>query len=258
MVAMIRYPKPFTHVLNAAITAAEQCLENNNFEYTFNATTQDTLKYTWLVDNQQYNTQQIAHQFANVGNKAIALTILANEACEFKFNTTALVKPNATPHPITGDSVVREGALSIYTVDSTAGYMYKWIVSNGVLQSNDTLTAAEVLWSTHGVSKVAVASTLNGCSVVDSLLVRVEPNVGLTTYDELKGVSIYPNPNDGNFTVSLTASKAQNISVKLYNVLGALVYEKDVNAHAGANIITLNNELPSGVYFVQLNAEGGT
>ncbi len=58
--------------------------------------------------------------------------------------------------------------------------------------------------------------------------------------------SVYPNPSSSNWTIS---ASVEMTSVKVYNTLGKLVLEQEINAdHA-----TISSEaLPTGVYFAQL------
>lgn len=63
-------------------------------------------------------------------------------------------------------------------------------------------------------------------------------------------VSIYPNPNAGEFTVELS----QETSVNIVNGIGQVVYSKMLN---GDNKINLSNQ-PAGIYFVQLKQGNAT
>lgn len=68
-------------------------------------------------------------------------------------------------------------------------------------------------------------------------------------------LSLYPNPNDGIFTVSGTAASA-NVRVQVYNAVGVLVYNTSVytdNKHINTNIDIKN--IPAGVYTLKLSDE---
>lgn len=60
---------------------------------------------------------------------------------------------------------------------------------------------------------------------------------------------IYPNPNNGNFTLSLSNENKQSISIDVFDVFGKSIYQSKTNEE------TVNLNLPnlnSGVYFVKL------
>jgi hypothetical protein len=67
-------------------------------------------------------------------------------------------------------------------------------------------------------------------------------------------LSVYPNPNNGKFTMQLLIVSSQ-WSVEVYNVLGENVYSQ-FNIKNPKFSIDLSS-LPNGVYFLQLKSEQG-
>jgi hypothetical protein len=61
-------------------------------------------------------------------------------------------------------------------------------------------------------------------------------------------ISIYPNPNDGNFTVNIGREHA---TISVYNTIGSLVYKKEDAASVEHLSLTDN-----GVYFVKIEHNG--
>jgi Secretion system C-terminal sorting domain/Beta-propeller repeat len=59
--------------------------------------------------------------------------------------------------------------------------------------------------------------------------------------------SIFPNPNNGNFTIRIS-DNLQNANVKVYSILGELVY----NAKVVGELTTLNANLKAGLYFLSV------
>ena len=64
---------------------------------------------------------------------------------------------------------------------------------------------------------------------------------------------IYPNPNDGIFTLSYNSSIKGNVNIRIYDVTGSLVYLKKLNKELGKfeRIIDLNH-LNHGVYLLNV------
>lgn len=95
-----------------------------------------------------------------------------------------------------------------------------------------------------------------------NILGYVLENDNASTLDQLTSVAdielfnfnIYPNPNQGVFTIDLNANNNDNTaSVKMYNTLGELVLQKNVALENGLNTITVELiDLPTGPYWVQL------
>ena len=99
----------------------------------------------------------------------------------------------------------------------------------------------------HIVEVVAVYE--NGTSVGSAVLVTKGTNVSEITENN---ISIYPNP--ANDFVKLSAVSGQLSVVKIYNCLGMLVEEMEVNA----NEVEINtSEYNTGIYFVNVQTENG-
>lgn len=71
---------------------------------------------------------------------------------------------------------------------------------------------------------------------------KITNNLSVENFD-LRGVIIYPNPSDGNF--SITTEK--RCLIKIYDVLGKLKFEKDNYPNA-----VINSNLDKGVYYVRV------
>ena len=68
-------------------------------------------------------------------------------------------------------------------------------------------------------------------------------------------ITIYPNPNNGVFTVSLnTASNENNTDVILTDVTGRVVYKEQLDTHSGKTSSQINtSNLEKGTYFMQIS-----
>ncbi len=67
----------------------------------------------------------------------------------------------------------------------------------------------------------------------------------------------YPNPFNPSTTINFTMKKAGFATLKVFDILGRVVYNEAINATKGNNTVKFNaKNLTSGVYFYQLNTEG--
>lgn len=94
---------------------------------------------------------------------------------------------------------------------------------------------------------------IDGCGGRTSKI--VDPNVEDDLSDELKSidnlsVNVYPNPNNGQFTVDFSDEEIkQHTSINILNLMGEIVYTKTVNS----SIIQIDiNDQPKGIYLVQI------
>lgn len=194
--------------------------------------------------------------------------LTASGATTYSWNATTLtstiaVNPTAnTSYTVTGITgacsktaaiSVSVNPLPVVTVSSS------WSVS--CKGENVTLTPAGALnysWNTGAItSTVVVAPTVNttytvtgtdanSCSNKTTITQNVTDCTGLAKFENTAvSVGVYPNPTNGEFTLSLT----QETSVNILNGIGQVVYTNKLTN--GETVITLNNQ-PNGIYFVQL------
>ena len=67
-------------------------------------------------------------------------------------------------------------------------------------------------------------------------------------------VSIYPNPNTGNFTLDFKNINSKPVTVKMYDVFGRLVYEKSFTEKK----TEINVNLAKGIYQLSIETNSGT
>ncbi len=92
----------------------------------------------------------------------------------------------------------------------------------------------------------------NGCTETSSQSVRVDICAGVTDHS-LVNVSLFPNPNTGNFILRFYAQKDEVMSMEVTDVLGQPVYKEDVHISEGAH--QLNFSVPgisNGIYSLNI------
>jgi PKD repeat protein len=82
--------------------------------------------------------------------------------------------------------------------------------------------------------------------------IEVLPN-GLVEVGVEMSTKLYPNPNDGNFTLEINDKGSHELEVHVYNALGSEVYSEKFNSNGNTHKNLKLGQLPTGVYFVHLN-----
>ncbi|MDE3249786.1 MAG: T9SS type A sorting domain-containing protein, partial [Bacteroidota bacterium] len=87
-------------------------------------------------------------------------------------------------------------------------------------------------------------------------------NASARTMDEsiminAPGISVYPNPSNGNFVLRL--NKLTNAVIKTYDQNGRLIATQSVNSGGDVRQLVINlGRIPTGLYLVQVIASEGT
>lgn len=92
---------------------------------------------------------------------------------------------------------------------------------------------------------------LNGCSNSAVITINVNACVGVVEPTFSNGISIFPNPNSGTFTLQLNTT--QIADVMIYDALGQLVSAQKVQGHVPSEI-TIEKD---GVYFITVVTADG-
>ena len=99
--------------------------------------------------------------------------------------------------------------------------------------SNNTFTLPETKW--QGTSTKTSSSVNNNNSFTDNIS---------------KELNLYPNPNNGEFTIDIPQSDNSVVDITIYNVLGCEIMK--FNAQAGTTMPVLMSDMEKGSYFIQI------
>lgn len=102
-----------------------------------------------------------------------------------------------------------------------------------------------------------VAFTNNGCTDT------VSGNIWKTgLYEETVntiGLNVYPNPFSESTVISYTTQKQQDVTIEVYNLLGELVFSKELTKQtSGSHEFSLNALKANGLYLVKVKTENLT
>lgn len=156
---------------------------------------------------------------------------------------------------------------SVYsTTGATYAESYSWTLnpSNaGTIPAGTHGTSCQVDWNTAftGQATVQVAG-INDCGESETLAektVNVYNSTAVAENEAGVALSVFPNPNEGNFVVNLSSTSQRSASLWICNAQGARVWEKD-NVHLlkPASLSVGLGDIPDGVYFLHVKTSQGT
>ncbi len=97
----------------------------------------------------------------------------------------------------------------------------------------------------------------NSSSETTRLVVISEDKLSVNSADLVNAMNVYPNPNNGQFTLEVSATLGANTTVNVVNAVGTVVKTIDASEliDNGQVSIDMNNATP-GVYFIQIVDNG--
>jgi hypothetical protein len=199
--------------------------------------------YTWTLPNgativSGAGTTSIT---VNFGANAVSGTVTVSGTNQCGNGPSSSLAVTVNPIPATPVITVSGSVLTSSAPSGNQWYRLGiGIIPNAVNQTY-TATVPDFYWC---------AVTLSGCASDTSHHVQW-PSVG---QQELTGASfnVYPVPNNGNFKVSINTNVEETFTIRVYNQLGAMIYEMNDARTLGGKFSTqirLDN-VADGVYSV--------
>jgi thiol-disulfide isomerase/thioredoxin len=140
------------------------------------------------------------------------------------------------------------GGQAVHTTYGPAAYPTIILIGpDGKIKNED-------IWPVSGVSTFenAVTSAGGGSALVVN-------NCEALSLDEiaLTELTVYPNPSNGNFTLEMELAAAGSVSVELFNLIGAKVWESTKEGNTGNNSFSISaTELQSGTFLLKASVNG--
>ncbi len=141
------------------------------------------------------------------------------------------------------------GATGIFTNQSTNAVTYSWNFGDSSPLDNTANPTHD--YTSNGTYTVTLTVT-GPCGTDTYTQVITITQVGMQDTDLANTLSLFPNPNDGMFTLSFSFEKAKDVTVEVLDVTGRLVYSDRQNG------ITLYNKqigienADQGMYMVRI------
>lgn len=140
-----------------------------------------------------------------------------------------------------------------FVVSASGALTYSW--NFGPAAIPDTASGPgphTVIYTVPGFQFITLYYTVECGTGTDSILIPVfvDPNVSRSLQQNFQ-VSVYPNPNAGQFAITATLPTVQPMTFALYNALGQLVFTKSYTTDRLNDVLQL--DLPAGVYSFKLS-----
>lgn len=120
---------------------------------------------------------------------------------------------------------------------------------NYLWQDSSSLTSFLISYSMNNTvyCSVRVADSV-GCIASDSIIITYDICNGISKPDD-PYFSMFPNPNSGQFEISLENFSGESKQMEIFNVTGEIIFDLPITQ----NIQTINQTFHPGIYFVRLS-----
>ena len=186
--------------------------------------------------------------------KYIAIMCVSNDVFAFFIDdivvsapaSSLTVSPSSLSYVAAGESkTVTVTSNTSWTATSSASWL---TVSPASGSNNGTITA--VAAANTSTQQRTATITVSGSGI--TCTVNVTQAGAPTAIDEevAEGISIYPNPTNGMFTVGFGSIEGK-VTCQIVNARGSVIETREVNASDNSEVI-FNTNVAAGVYFVRI------
>ena len=165
--------------------------------------------------------------------------------------TPATVNINRTVYPGTNYFMKFRGTVDCFRNNSGAAYPYTDGGSNAVTITNSNAGSPGYYYFFYDWQFTNIVCNTGRTPI---LITDTCSLTGVNDVFENNHLDIFPNPNNGEFTVSFHASNADNYTVKVTNTIGQIVYEEKLDNFKGDYSGKINvASFRKGVYMLSVS-----
>jgi hypothetical protein len=132
----------------------------------------------------------------------------------------------------------------------------------GPKQINDVITQTAITDVYTGILPVAGNNNwghgkINAYAAMKAVLDL--PNTAIYSYTgEKLDCELFPNPNDGLFTLRYDSNKNHDLNFEIYNMTGDLIQSESWKTNSGSNLFPVDlARMPGGVYLLKVSSPDG-
>ena len=213
--------------------------------------TAGNLNYNWKFgDGNNSSAQSPRHRY-NIGgtSQTFNVTLVAVVPGGCSDSITKAVTVNASPDA--SFTFTKSGRQVYFKANQAGATLYNWRFGDG-----GSATTASPAWHYTNFPSgnyVACLALVNAAGCFNETCQTIAITGGVDKLNKLTGVKLYPNPNKGNFEVTVEDPKS-DISIVIYNLLGDVV--KTVEANPLKSVYAIDLNVANGVYLVKVTNGG--
>ncbi|MBS1538494.1 MAG: PKD domain-containing protein [Bacteroidetes bacterium] len=232
------------------------------------ASTGKPKSWNWdFGDTQTSFEQNPTHTYSKSGSYSVTLKISDGTATDTKTFPAYIVVTDSSSVVVdfTVASASGKAPLTVQFTDMSVGSPTAWEWNFGDGSNFATVNSPEHTYMNAGKYSVTLTVTKDGkqFSATKKDFITVDSasiGVGTTEYFDNK-ISLIPNPSNGSGVLSYTSGSSQKIILKIYSVLGELMYRNELAVVTGQYSFPLDKICPNfatGIYYITIQYSNGT
>ena len=227
-----------------------------------------TPTYVWKVNGTVVGSM-VNYTYTPASGDLVSQDLTSSALCATPVTVSDAVTMTVVPPSIPMVSVTASPGTTISigeTVTLTAGVTgtgysntYQWIRNSTPIVGATNSVYVSSTFVNHDSITCAVGSTgVCGGYASTSSVVLFESRVGTILFEDNQSLSIFPNPNNGSFTIRGAVSKGgdETVSVEITNLPGQIVYQGNFQARNGVinEQMKLLSSMAPGMYLLMIKS----
>ncbi len=178
------------------------------------------------------------------GTYTVSATVTGNDvnSCTNTATVSIAVYPQPSVTAVSSPTIC-SGQNATLTAGGANTYVWNTTATTAVIVVSPTITSSYTVTGTSSfgcVNTVSVSQVVSPCTGIQNNALQVVE------------VKLYPNPNNGNFTLDMTVI-SDNTFIEIYNAIGQVVAKQKINALS--NLITID-AMANGIYSLLIIENG--
>jgi hypothetical protein len=204
----------------------------------------NTNKFGWNRNNVDDKTA-LASTIKVSGTELVKGFVTDSKNCNSKLSNAIQVVKKDNPKVVT---VVQKGTYTLVARADKPAEEYTWKFNDKALTVKDTVIRAteDGKYSVIGKNVYKVKSTTTPLTCLSA-----ESTFNLVSYDD-KGVSVYPNPSNGRFTLE-SRYDLDKVAITIYTMDGRLIQEGKIEILNSQKVLDLSG-LKEGTYILRVES----